>query len=237
MSEAEWLRCTSPESLLWGVITTLTPRKMQLFAIACGAAVLSEHPSPQEASRALALAESVAEGVAAEWQREETWQEFRRRADLMSYPGCERPEEVVNYALCPNAAEAAMAACRLLVLARGGKWRESSEEWWWVDVPEDLAPDLEPRVVGAASAPTAELLREVVGNPFRPVTFALSWRTDTTLTLARQMYESRDFSAMPILADALQDAGCDNADILNHCRGPGPHVRGCWVVDSVLDKE
>ncbi|MDY3562094.1 hypothetical protein R5W23_003540 [Gemmata sp. JC673] len=50
------------------------------------------------------------------------------------------------------------------------------------------------------------------------------------------MYESRDFSAMPILADALQDAGCDRADILDHCRGPGQHVRGCWVVDLVLNK-
>ena len=63
-----------------------------------------------------------------------------------------------------------------------------------------------------------------------------AWRTDTALSLARQMYESRDFSAMPILADALQDAGCDSDDILNHCRGPGPHVRGCWVVDLVLGK-
>jgi hypothetical protein len=51
------------------------------------------------------------------------------------------------------------------------------------------------------------------------------------------MYESRDFSAMPILADALQDAGCDNADILAPCCGPGPHVRGCWVVDLVLGEE
>ena len=59
---------------------------------------------------------------------------------------------------------------------------------------------------------------------FRPVTFAPEWRTDTAVALARQMYESRDFSAMPILADALQDAGCDNDDVLNHCRGEGPHV-------------
>jgi hypothetical protein len=64
-----------------------------------------------------------------------------------------------------------------------------------------------------------------------------AWRTDTAVALARQMDESRDFSAMPILADALQDAGCDNDDILDHCRGPGPHVRGCWVVDLVLGKE
>jgi hypothetical protein len=64
-----------------------------------------------------------------------------------------------------------------------------------------------------------------------------AWRTDTVVSLAHQMTESCDFSAMPILADALQDAGCDNADILSHCRGPGPHVRGCWVVDLVLGKE
>ena len=51
------------------------------------------------------------------------------------------------------------------------------------------------------------------------------------------MYESHDFSAMPILADALQDAGCDNDDILAHCRNSTTHVRGCWVVDLVLGKE
>jgi hypothetical protein len=83
----------------------------------------------------------------------------------------------------------------------------------------------------------ARLLRDIFGNPFRPVPFSPSWRTDTAVSLARQMYPAREFSAMPILADALQDAGCDNDDVLNHCRGPGPHVRGCWVVDSVLGKE
>jgi hypothetical protein len=83
----------------------------------------------------------------------------------------------------------------------------------------------------------ADLIREIAGNPFRPVAFSPEWRTDTAVSLARQMYEARDFSAMPILADALQDAGCDSADILDHCRRPVPHVRGCWVVDLVLDKE
>jgi hypothetical protein len=79
------------------------------------------------------------------------------------------------------------------------------------------------------------LLYEVHGNPFRPVKFADSWRTDTAVALAKQMYDSRDFSAMPILADALQDAGCDNEDVLNHCRDTNQlHIRGCWVVDLVL---
>ena len=81
------------------------------------------------------------------------------------------------------------------------------------------------------------LFREVFGNPFRPVTFSPEWRTDTAVSLAQQMYESRDFGAMPILADALQDAGCTSDDVLNHCHGAGPHVRGCWVVDLVLGKQ
>jgi hypothetical protein len=81
------------------------------------------------------------------------------------------------------------------------------------------------------------LVRDIFGNPFRPITLDPSWFTSTVVSLARQMYDSRDFSAMPILADALQDAGCDNADILDHCRGPGPHVRGCFVVDKLLAKE
>ncbi len=83
----------------------------------------------------------------------------------------------------------------------------------------------------------SDLIRDIVGNPFRPVTFYPSWTTDTSLTLARAVYDSRDFSAMPILADALQDAGCDDDAVLGHCRDPKPvHVRGCWVVDLVLGK-
>ncbi len=80
------------------------------------------------------------------------------------------------------------------------------------------------------------LIRDVYGNPFRPIAFDPSWRTDAALSLAREMYESRDFAAMPILADALEEAGCDSPDVLAHCQGPGPHVRGCWVVDLVLGK-
>ncbi|MCE9566324.1 MAG: hypothetical protein K8U57_30235 [Planctomycetes bacterium] len=82
-----------------------------------------------------------------------------------------------------------------------------------------------------------DLLRDIFGSPFRSIPFRRRWRTDTVLAIAKQMYESRDFSAMPILADALQDAGCDNEDVLMHCRDAnGVHVRGCWVVDMVLGK-
>jgi hypothetical protein len=83
----------------------------------------------------------------------------------------------------------------------------------------------------------ADLLRDIFGNLFRKVKFNRRWRTDTAVTLARQMYDAREFSAMPILADALQDAGCDNEAILSHCRDAAlTHVRGCWVTDLVLNK-
>jgi hypothetical protein len=81
-----------------------------------------------------------------------------------------------------------------------------------------------------------DLLAEVYGPREGGVTFSPAWQTSTAVALARGMYETRDFAAMPILADALEDAGCDNADVLAHCRGDGPHVRGCWVVDRVLGK-
>jgi hypothetical protein len=78
----------------------------------------------------------------------------------------------------------------------------------------------------------------ILGNPFRPVTFDPAWRTSDVVLLAQGIYEERAFERMPILADALQDAGCDNADILAHCRDAStPHARGCWVVDLVLGKQ
>jgi hypothetical protein len=79
-----------------------------------------------------------------------------------------------------------------------------------------------------------DLIRDIFGNSFRSAILDPAVQTSTVLALARQMYDTRDFSAMPILADALQDAGCDHDDILGHCRGSGPHVRGCWVVDLLL---
>jgi hypothetical protein len=80
------------------------------------------------------------------------------------------------------------------------------------------------------------ILRCIFGNPFRPVAFADSWRSETVVALASGIYAEWAFDRLHILADALEEAGCDHPDILAHCRGPGPHVRGCWVVDLVLGK-
>ena len=90
----------------------------------------------------------------------------------------------------------------------------------------------------ALGQPPTPLLRDIIGNPFRPVALDLSWLTSDVLALAHGIYEDRAFGGMPILADALQDAGCANKEVLNHCRDANQaHVRGCWVIDLLLQKE
>ena len=81
------------------------------------------------------------------------------------------------------------------------------------------------------------VLRDIFGNPFRPVTIDPTWRTQTVVSIAQGIFGERAFDRMPILADALEDAGCTEPDMLTHCRQPGVHVRGCWVVDLLLGKE
>lgn len=88
------------------------------------------------------------------------------------------------------------------------------------------------------AAAQAALLRDIFRVPYpRPVTFEVAWKTSDVVGLAQAIYDERAFDRLPILADALQDAGCEGADLLGHCRSSGPHVRGCWVVDLVLGRE
>jgi hypothetical protein len=92
----------------------------------------------------------------------------------------------------------------------------------------------------AAMSRQVELLRDLIGNPFRPLNIDpswLSWRDGTIPKMAQAIYDEYAFDRLPILADALEDAGCTDVAILEHCRGEGPHVRGCWVVDLLLGKE
>ena len=77
------------------------------------------------------------------------------------------------------------------------------------------------------------LLRDIFGNPFRPVTFNPTWRTPAVAALARSLYEEGRFEYVSVLGDALEEAGCTDEQILAHCRRPGPHVKGCWVIDLV----
>ena len=94
------------------------------------------------------------------------------------------------------------------------------------------------RVMAAEEPVQCDIARDVLGYTGGPITFGPSWRTSTAIALARGMCESGDFFAMPILADALEDAGCDSEDVLTHCRDPKQtHVRGCWVIRRVLGEE
>lgn len=86
----------------------------------------------------------------------------------------------------------------------------------------------------------ARLVREIFGNPFHPLHFCPEWRgvnDGLVIKIAAAIYQDRSWEDMPILADALQDAGCVSTHLLGHLRGPGPHVRGCQVLDQILGKE
>jgi hypothetical protein len=105
-------------------------------------------------------------------------------------------------------------------------------------VDETRSNDLQPESDATKFARNANILRDIVGPlVFRSVHVSRQWLTANVASLAQAIYDDRAFDRLPILADALEDAGCDNADILNHCRQPGEHVRGCWVVDLVLGRE
>jgi len=81
------------------------------------------------------------------------------------------------------------------------------------------------------------LLRCLLGPlPFRPVPLDAAWLTPDVLGIAQSLYEGGSFPDLPVLADALEEAGCHDSDILGHLRSPGPHARGCWVVDLLLAK-
>jgi hypothetical protein len=106
----------------------------------------------------------------------------------------------------------------------------------------DDRPEHEHRA--AEESAVCELVRCVFGNPFRPVTVDPAWRTSTVTSLVQAAYEERilpgvelDAQRLAILADALEEAGCTNEEILVHLRDPGPHVRGCWALDRLLARE
>jgi hypothetical protein len=158
--------------------------------------------------------------------------------------GC-RPEQMTvepqedtlpSILLHPDAYTAAQGTRSALVgkIFRALLTRNDEQNNSWPDWPDALWERIEAESAAVAVAQCA-ILRELFGNPFRPVVIESAWRTSTVVSLAREMYEAHEFSAMPILADALQDAGCDNEDVLHHCRDAATHIRGCWVVDLILD--
>jgi hypothetical protein len=211
VTEAEWLACEDPQQMLLAVSAGAGERRLRLFACGFCRALKKDYPWFLGKARAVEVAEQHADGLASD-------HELRAAAAAAEMdvhdPMRDQPwvwitalEYMYIYVADPSARQAAQLLCQAAPQQFEDRKRACS------------------------------LLRDIFGNPFCPVSFSAEWLTDTTLALARQMYESRDFSAMPILADALQDAGCDNEDLLNHCRQPGKHVRGCWALDLILGKE
>jgi hypothetical protein len=214
MNEAEWLTSTDSARMLALVRDKGSVRKLRLFALGCCQRVSAKITLPRSAE-AIRVAELYAEGL-------------------------------VGF----NDASIAREA----VLAEGNSTGRGKGNWQMTAVALGALNGYDPqRWDSYANAQQASLLisddypaewnaqsnmlRCVFGNPFCTISVDPSWLTSTVLALASQMYESRDFSAMPIIADALQDAGCESEGILSHCRQSGEHVRGCWVIDRLLGKE
>jgi hypothetical protein len=234
MTEAEWLACDDPRRMLETLRGKTSARRLWLFAATCwrqGWRFLDDEAS----CRGVQALESLANNGAIDDQ-DLVWSE----EDSFHISLKDIPYGIAISVNPEHAVGAAVASVEAVATAEAGEVGDPFLSLWAQMVGDDVAATQAPEAAHGLSAALRHyppLVLEFFGNPFRPIVFSPEWRTDTALALARQMYESRDFGAMPILADALQDAGCDSADILDHCRGDGPHVRGCWVVDLVLGKE
>ena len=217
MGEQEWLNATRAFSLLYAARQLSSERKLRLVACACARHFCPTNAHP-DLHRGVEMAEQIADGTASRAVIESARELF----GFLGYVGDFVARGFTGENMFPASFLHDAINPRAVSSVRGVLCRLSDYE---ADMGSESLQTIVP------------WLRDIFGNPFRPIDFA-PWRTDTAVSLAKQMYDSCEFSAMPILADALQDAGCDNEDVLTHCRDAKQlHVRGCWVVDGVLGKE
>lgn len=225
MTEEEWLnernayRLCDHLKTLRAHRTKIGRRKFRLVGCACCRLIWAYFEAEPHCSAVVEGAEKFADGVLSQ-------SDLNRLAGLLSWP---------HYEGTPDRGQNVTIASFSLVGANAELSATGVAHFCVQAVAVDSNHNA--KAIGTAQSQTAMLFRDVFGNPFRPVTFDPAWRTSDVLALAQGIYEERAFDRMPILADALQDAGCDNTDILNHCRDAStPHARGCWVVDAVLGK-
>ena len=219
MTEAEWLGTvltgnTYPEPML-RFLGKASERKLRLFACACVRRQWSLVELIEQ--QAVAVAERFADGQATGTELKEARFNCRGQGYFSSGAAAYK-------CASPTATQAAR-------LAQEWAWRELFRHREKTGDPDSLRTNTEE---GAAQT---HLLRDIFGNPFCSVTIDSAWKTPAVVQLARSLYEERRFEDVPVLADALEEAGCQDAAVLGHCRGPGPHVRGCWVLDLILSKE
>jgi len=255
MTEAEWLTATDPKPMLTSLPSRASKRKVRLFAVACSRKIWASLREDAQrvttqrwqkrvrewfvegqlddpclvleaAERAAEVSENFADGLVRE-------SEFRAAYDIavQGYYAADQILDLIINERLPrsgiNRTEREIFAAILTCAVTASRLQRANLRNN-LDYGANTPSDLETQ---------SNLLRDIFGNPYRKVKLTRKWLTSTVVLLARQMYETRDFSPMPILADALQDAGCDNEDILNHCRQPGEHVRGCWVVDLLTGRK
>ncbi|QEL19225.1 SMI1/KNR4 family protein [Limnoglobus roseus] len=220
MTEAEWLACVVPQRLLDLVRDRGASRQLRL--VACAIARNRWHLLVAPCSRnAVEVAEQFADN-------------FCSVDDLLAAQ--ERAAVVASVAVQREPQSLTTRAARLAVAAT------TEDAYTAAYLGTADVPNRQLSCAGSGSkfrevcVEQVHIYRDIFGNPFRPVTFFPSWLTPTSVAIATGIYDDRAFDRLPILADALQDAGCEDADILGHCRGDGPHVRGCWVIDGVLGK-
>jgi hypothetical protein len=213
MTEAEWLAFRSdPGGLLIFDAHRNADRKLRLFACAC-VCHIRDRIQDERCRHAIEVGERLADGEAHEQERIATLQGVNA-AWADAAPATLSAEEhaivAARYTLANSAFVGFAAANRAASSLGEGK---SAEQAW-----------------------QSALFRDIFGNPFRPVALDPSWRTEAVVALAEGIYAERAFERMPVLADALEDAGCSHDDIVSHCRGDGPHVKGCWVVDLLTGR-
>jgi hypothetical protein len=233
MTEQEWLTSPRPWEMIEAVDwrrSGAADRKLRLFACACCRQVWNPF-LPPFVLRAVTAAEAFADGAigpealaevreAVSRATQDAYREDRRRGTGYLSRVLEGCTSVCGRL---GAAEIARDVCHATARAAA-------------DVPlfRTEGGDRAPEYTAELGA-QADLLRDIFENPWRPRRVRPEWLTSTVVGLARGIYVGRAFDRMPILADALQDAGCEDG-ILDHCREPRGHVRGCWVVDLLLGK-
>ena len=245
MDESKWATCSSPAVLLRFVWFELTARKKELYF--CGGCSRMKHLYYHPLSlKYLDVAERGADGLAD--SDELRWADYGAEGSAFGYH-YER-EFWDDVTVDREKGISALIAAGLL---NGPQWGRGE---WVVDqelvdrthialnllsnaftiTGKDFLHPFEAKRLATPDWPGRWLSDCIFGNPFRPVAADPGWLTPTAVAIAESIYKERAFDRLPILADALEEAGCADADVLLHCREPGEHVRGCWVVDLVLGK-
>jgi hypothetical protein len=241
MTEEEWLGQAEVGPLLEFIAGRISPRKARLFACACCRRI-GDLPGNQWCYPVIEIVERFVDGSATGKEVETAELEQLRSIDAIRdrhpYP---------DYLVRPE--HAARWAARWLSLrergagAIGGVATEVAQAFGLQALATFGQRSGLRDVLHTAEAREREhqcrLLRDIVGNPFQPVAVEppwLAWRDGTVPKVAETIYQERAFDRLPILGDALEDAGCAKEDVLRHCREPGEHVRGCWVVDLLTGR-